>query len=274
MRTVRGGRHCESCARAVVDLTRATELEARVARLLLADQDGRLCGRIRADEDGLALFRKPRSIPSKRLSAAAALALGAAACGGANLPERAEDVAPLPRPSAPTAVMTADAVAETPAPDSDHDGVTDDVDACPNEPGTSMQRGCPFVGIVVDDATIEIRETVLFPAGKKGISAASQPLLDEVARALLEHPEIARVRLEGHSTLGEPKKLDVARAEAVRDYLVKKGVARERLEAAGLGHDSPVDPGTTEEGRAKNRSVTFVVLPPLAAPSSGTTTPT
>ncbi|NIN71904.1 MAG: OmpA family protein [Gemmatimonadetes bacterium] len=49
--------------------------------------------------------------------------------------------------------------------------------------------------------------------------------------------------------------LSMARANSVRDYLIGRGVAAERLEAAGYGPDEPIDTNDTAEGRANNRRV-------------------
>ncbi|MER3330287.1 MAG: OmpA family protein, partial [Candidatus Kapaibacterium sp.] len=56
------------------------------------------------------------------------------------------------------------------------------------------------------------------------------------------------------------KNLSMSRAEAVRDYLIKKGVRSDRLIANGYGEEFPVGDNTTEEGRALNRRVEMKVL--------------
>jgi OOP family OmpA-OmpF porin len=54
--------------------------------------------------------------------------------------------------------------------------------------------------------------------------------------------------------------LSQARAEAVRDYLMKRGVEASRLQAVGYGRDRPADRNNTQEGRAKNRRVELIVV--------------
>jgi outer membrane protein OmpA-like peptidoglycan-associated protein len=91
-------------------------------------------------------------------------------------------------------------------------------------------------------------------------------MLDQVARVLQEHPEIDRVVIEGHTddrgNADVNRKLSQARAEAVRDYLVSKGVESARLEARGFGPDRPIASNKTERGRAANRRVAFIIVTP------------
>jgi outer membrane protein OmpA-like peptidoglycan-associated protein len=116
---------------------------------------------------------------------------------------------------------------------------------------------------VLTESKIELREAVYFDLGKDTIQARSFALLDDVARILRENPQVARVSIEGHTDASGPadlnRKLSKARAEAVKAYLVSKGVAAERLEAQGFGPDRPVADNATKEGRERNRRVEFAV---------------
>jgi outer membrane protein OmpA-like peptidoglycan-associated protein len=111
---------------------------------------------------------------------------------------------------------------------------------------------------------IEIVDKVFFDVGKASIKAQSFPLLDEVARVLVENPQLLRVSVDGHTDdQGSAKvntKLSAARAESVRAYLESKGVAADRLVAAGYGPSRPLVPGKTPEAREQNRRVEFVIL--------------
>ena len=88
--------------------------------------------------------------------------------------------------------------------------------------------------------------------------------LREVARVLTVHPEIERMRVEGHtddrSTEQYNLNLSQRRAEAVVDFLVEQGVARERLVAQGIGEGQPIADNKTASGRSKNRRVEFVFI--------------
>jgi len=149
--------------------------------------------------------------------------------------------------------------------DRDGDGVVDRVDNCPDEPGTVEHHGCKKKQLVVLTQTqLKILDRVFFRTGKALIQWRSRKLLDNVAKVLTAHPEIARIRVEGHTdNVGKPegnKVLSQKRADAVVAYLVKKGVPAERLEAVGFGQDTPVDDNGTKAGRANNRRVEFKIV--------------
>lgn len=172
--------------------------------------------------------------------------------------------------------------------DADGDGVTDDVDACADTPaGTQVdERGCPrdTDGDGVDDAADRcpstpsgtevdaegcqvlfeptrktlILEGVNFETGKATLTTESEAILNGVAESLVANDTI-RVQVTGHTdntgSLALNRRLSLARAEAVRQYLISKGVAEDRLTARGLGPSEPVASNRTAEGRAQNRRV-------------------
>lgn len=88
------------------------------------------------------------------------------------------------------------------------------------------------------------------------------PALDEVALALKDNPKF-RVQVDGHaSSEGDDahnQTLSEARATAVLDYLVTKGIAKDRLVSKGFGSTVPAETNATEAGRVANRRVEFVV---------------
>lgn len=108
---------------------------------------------------------------------------------------------------------------------------------------------------------IEIHEKVQFALDKSEILPVSFGLLDEVAKVIQENPHVQKVSIEGHaSDEGDDKynlTLSKARAEAVRLYLVNKGVAAERLSSTGFGETKPLVANDTPENREKNRRVEF-----------------
>jgi outer membrane protein OmpA-like peptidoglycan-associated protein len=156
-----------------------------------------------------------------------------------------------------------------PDPDNDKDGVFDKDDKCPNEPetinGYKDDDGCPDTGpppkvqIVGDE--IVILEKVFFDTDKATIQKKSFNLLDQVTRTVLAHPELKKIRIEGHTdSQGKAehnRKLSQDRAESVRTFLVNRGVKPERLEAQGFGPDRPVSDNKTSKGREANRRVEF-----------------
>jgi outer membrane protein OmpA-like peptidoglycan-associated protein len=93
----------------------------------------------------------------------------------------------------------------------------------------------------VQAANIDLGGSVFFETNKDIIKPESYKLLDEVASIMKEHPELKLVRIEGHtdSRGDDAFNLDLSqrRTEAVRTYLINKGVEANRLEAKGLRRD-------------------------------------
>lgn len=151
-----------------------------------------------------------------------------------------------------------------PYPDGDKDGVADNLDNCINEPGPVDNQGCPAAKkqlVVITAEKLVIKDKVYFDTGKSTIQARSNTLLDQISSILVAHTEITLMQVEGHTdNTGDAamnRKLSQDRAQAVVDYLVKKGVAADRLKAAGFGPDRPADDNTTAKGRENNRRVEF-----------------
>lgn len=117
--------------------------------------------------------------------------------------------------------------------------------------------------VVVTEKKLELKEMVFFDTGKTTIKPESYSLLDEVAQTLKDHPEVKHVSIEGHTdNVGSSKtntRLSKGRAEAVRAYLVKKGVPAATLDAKGYGPSKPIADNKTPEGREKNRRVEFMI---------------
>jgi outer membrane protein OmpA-like peptidoglycan-associated protein len=154
-----------------------------------------------------------------------------------------------------------------PAKDSDGDGVADHLDNCPAEKGEATNAGCPAQQkqlVAIQKGKLEIKESVFFATGKALIQPRSFTMLDQVAHVLSQHPEVEQVIIEGHTddrgNADANRKLSLARAEAVKGYLVSKGVAPSRLEAKGYGPDRPITSNKTEKGRAANRRVEFIIV--------------
>jgi len=117
--------------------------------------------------------------------------------------------------------------------------------------------------VKVTKEKIEIKEKVYFDTGKATIQAKSDALLDEIAGILLDRPDILTVRIEGHTdSRGDDAanmKLSQARAEAVRQYFIDKGVEPARLNAVGYGETKPIDPANNSAAWDKNRRVEFYI---------------
>ncbi|MCU1277061.1 MAG: outer membrane protein [bacterium] len=161
-----------------------------------------------------------------------------------------------------------------PLPDRDNDTVPDSDDACPDKPGAPSpdpkKNGCPGL-VEIKNGQMVIMKPVFFATDKDVILPRSFPVLQAVADALTAQPEIKRVSIEGHTdNRGKPEhnlELSQRRAQSVMQFLVEHGLAPERLEAHGFGHEQPIDSNRTNAGRAANRRVEFrIVGSPSAAP--------
>ncbi len=157
-----------------------------------------------------------------------------------------------------------------PALDTDQDGVSDNNDACPAEKETRNEYldadGCPDTPpqlVVVTNEQVEIKQVINFETGSARVLPDSFVVLDDVLRVLIDAPKM-RLRIEGHtdSEGSEDANFDLsrARAESVRDYLLRKGVSSDRIAAVGLGETRPIDTNRTVAGRTVNRRVEFHIL--------------
>lgn len=150
--------------------------------------------------------------------------------------------------------------------DRDKDGINDDVDACPDEAGKAdpdpKKNGCPKA--FLKGGTISITEQVKFKTGSAELAGKENDDLLGAVRAVLEsHPDIKKLRVEGHTDnkgdAGNNKKLSQQRAETVAKWLTDHGIDKARLTAAGFGQEKPIDSNDTEPGRTNNRRVEFHV---------------
>ena len=144
--------------------------------------------------------------------------------------------------------------------DADSDGVVDRLDKCPNQAGPKANEGCPLPE-QVKKFTGKI-EGITFEANSAKILPKSFKVLDEAVKVLKEFEKLP-LTIEGHtSSEGKREKnieLSKARAEAVKAYLVSKGIDPKRIFTVGYGPDKPVADNKTAKGRAANRRIEFKV---------------
>ena len=111
---------------------------------------------------------------------------------------------------------------------------------------------------------IAIIQKIHFEFNRWNIRPVSFPILDDVVAVLQQNPQIKKIRIEGHTDwIGSDEynmKLSVKRANSVRDYLIQKGIAADRLVAEGFGESQPIGDNNTDLGRAKNRRTEFTVV--------------
>lgn len=147
--------------------------------------------------------------------------------------------------------------------DKDGDGVLDKDDRCPEVAGTVANQGCPEITEAKVKAINDAAKNIFFETGTNKLTKESLTTLDGISFIMLEHPE-AKFNIEGHtdSTGGKAlnQKLSQSRADAVKDYLISKGVNSAKLDSKGFGPDKPISENKTAAGRAKNRRVDVVLI--------------
>ncbi len=177
-----------------------------------------------------------------------------------------------------------------PEPDNDKDGIPDAQDLCPNEPetvnGYADTDGCPDedqVRVLGDKIVLDDR--VHFYVNSFIIRKISYPLLQRLAKLVADHPEYVHISVEGHADERGPdnfnQKLSEDRARAVMEFLVKQGIAPDRLSSIGYGSTRPLVDKKSEYALLLNRRVEFSVTrkldadgkPLIGAPSLNPTKP-
>jgi outer membrane protein OmpA-like peptidoglycan-associated protein len=179
--------------------------------------------------------------------------------------------------------------------DEDADGVLDGLDRCPrtaaganvnasgcvqgqtNRQPAAAPRPAPPAAPRPDTSTPAARpqaappgaamvlENVTFGTGSARLQAGSYVELDSIAKVLTANPSL-RVEIAGHTDVSaspaDDMHLSNLRAEAVRNYLVARGVPYQQVVARGYGGSQPRTPDTTPRGRAANRRIELRPIPP------------
>ncbi len=146
-----------------------------------------------------------------------------------------------------------------PVPDTDGDGINDELDKCPNVKGTLARNGCPeeVKKEIVAKVNYAARR-IQFQASKSDLLPASHKVLNDVVKILKQDSNLKLV-IEGHTSgdalYNANMKLSQERADKVKAYLISKGIAASRLTAIGYGPNRPLNTGTSEAEKAKNRRV-------------------
>jgi OmpA-OmpF porin, OOP family len=149
--------------------------------------------------------------------------------------------------------------------DSDGDGVPDCQDKCPStQPGNKVDKvGCRIIfeetggTFVIKGSSFAVNSSVLKPEAKVALTDAAI----KINTILPSLPPDYKIWVQGHTdstgTLAYNNKLSDKRAQAVKAFLITKGVPADRLEAKGYGPKDPIATNKTAEGRALNRRVSL-----------------
>ncbi|MEO9570693.1 MAG: OmpA family protein [Polaribacter sp.] len=151
-----------------------------------------------------------------------------------------------------------------PWPDTDGDGVLDKDDKCPTVAGVASEGGCPEK--VISEEAVEAiaftAKSILFNTGRSSFKPGVTKQLNAIVEVMNKFPK-ATFAIGGHTDsvggTATNQSISEKRANAVKKYLVKKGVDASRLEAKGFGESTPVDSNKTRAGRANNRRVEIKV---------------
>jgi OOP family OmpA-OmpF porin len=133
--------------------------------------------------------------------------------------------------------------------DSDKDGVTDNMDQCPDTPmgATVDARGCWTYAALV-----------LFDFNSAEVKSEAYSMLQEAVLIMKKNPDL-KVEVDGHTDSTGPAAYNMTlsekRAEAIKDYFISRGIDPDRLTTKGFGFTKPAASNDTKEGRAKNRRV-------------------
>jgi outer membrane protein OmpA-like peptidoglycan-associated protein len=150
-----------------------------------------------------------------------------------------------------------------PDPDTDGDGIPDRLDKCPRTPGTPENQGCPKLEQKEQEILDKAFDNLEFQSGTSVIKTASLDELKALAGLLKTKPN-AKLLISGHTdNVGKTESnllLSKNRANAVKNYLIKEGVAISRLITEWFGAAQPIADNATPEGRAKNRRVEMKLL--------------
>lgn len=124
------------------------------------------------------------------------------------------------------------------------------------------QRGRDTV-IILEKGKTVVLKGVNFEFNKATLTSYSENILERALSALRTSPDL-NVLIVGHTdnvgSAAYNKNLSMRRAQAVKTWLVKKGITAKRLSVSGKGFDEPIDTNNTEDGRLNNRRIEFRVL--------------
>lgn len=179
----------------------------------------------------------------------------------------AVNVPPVTEPVSPAAEQTAQVPAEQAPVEQTVPAPTEQVAQVPAEAEpTQEQQAVMNCQQQLNDAMTG--KTILFETNKSAIKRDSLALLDSLSGIIANCKDVIAgrgIQVSGHTdSVGNDaynQNLSTQRADAVKDYLVKKGVDSALIKSAGFGESQPIASNDTEAGRSQNRRITFDINP-------------
>jgi outer membrane protein OmpA-like peptidoglycan-associated protein len=136
-------------------------------------------------------------------------------------------------------------------------------DACPEVKGIVENKGCPKIEKEEEEILKRAFDNLEFESGRDVIKASSYYSLDELAVLMTKKKEW-NIKISGHTdNVGNDNsnmQLSKERSEAVKNYLIQKGVDESRIIALWFGESQPIESNDTNEGRQKNRRVEITLF--------------
>ncbi|MGL4253170.1 MAG: OmpA family protein [Fusobacteriaceae bacterium] len=124
-----------------------------------------------------------------------------------------------------------------------------------NEDGVSIRREG-------NNLILTMEENVLFDLNQAQVKNRIKPALNTLSRALKENPDI-RIKIDGYTcNLGSENhnlELSLNRSKAIKEYMMLRGVVPNNVTVEGYGESDPKASNETEELRAQNRRVEFII---------------
>ncbi len=162
--------------------------------------------------------------------------------------------------------------------DSDADGILDNADQCPSQPGVAENFGCPMVAqvgdpIPVEYSPIEVQQDpcanpralgrIYFALDSAKLDSSAQSALNGLADYMMQCSS-AVIDLSGHTCAGASEEHNVGlskrRSESVAAFLAQRGVSPDRLMLNWYGESQPAVPNDSPRGMQLNRRVDISVL--------------
>ena len=146
-------------------------------------------------------------------------------------------------------------------PDRDQDGIADAKDRCPDKAGIATEAGCPLaVKAPEAEAFKNVVQNAFFDTNSSLLSPDHYEMLDKIVELVNKQPYF-KVRIKGHAdssgSVSHNKRLSEQRAQACVNYLLSRGVPKDRIKFTGYGESHPDENNDTEAGRKLNRRVEF-----------------